>query len=230
MTSKDVCTLLSKISEDSIKILDNSILSTEYIKIDLSELNQELKKIDISSSNSLSKYIDSYLSKGKAKVAYGGYLEKRNLYNRSKHFSKANEEDKRNIHLGLDFWANEGTLVIVPFNGEIHSFNNNTNYGDYGPTIVLKHYFEKIVFYTLYGHLSLKSILNLKVGTKLKQGDVLGYLGSSYENGDYPPHLHFQIILDLQNYCGDYPGVSNINDLSFYKDNCPDPNCVLRIY
>ena len=49
------------------------------------------------------------------------------------------------------------------------------------------------------------------------------------ENGDYPPHLHFQIILDIENFYGDYPGVCSENDLKYYSQNCPDPNLVLKL-
>ena len=84
-------------------------------------------------------------------------------------------------------------------------------------------------FYTLYGHLSLKSISHLKVGMAFKQGELLGDLGGANINGDYPPHLHFQIIKDLQNFNGDYPGVCNKNDLGFYLRNCPDPNLLLKL-
>ena len=48
-------------------------------------------------------------------------------------------------------------------------------------------------------------------------------------NGDYPPHLHFQIINDLQGNFGDYLGVCSANELDFYKENCPDPNLILKL-
>ena len=49
-------------------------------------------------------------------------------------------------------------------------------------------------------------------------------------NGDYAPHLHFQIIKNIADYEGDYPGVSSKNDLDFYSANCPDPNLVLKLW
>ncbi len=101
--------------------------------------------------------------------------------------------------------------------------------GDYGPTIILEHQIEDEIFYTLYAHLSLESIQNLVVGTFFKKGENLATLGNSVVNGDYPPHLHFQIIRDIDNYWGDYLGVCNINDLNFYIENCPDPNLLLKI-
>ena len=93
----------------------------------------------------------------------------------------------------------------------------------------MEHHFENETFFTLYGHLSLESISNLKVGVEVKQGDTIATLGTAEVNGDYAPHLHFQIIKDIQNYKGDYPGVSNQLDLEFYKTNCPNPNLLLKV-
>ena len=62
-----------------------------------------------------------------------------------------------------------------------------------------------------------------------KKGKKLAALGNSFENGDYAPHLHFQIIKNMENYMGDYPGVCSASDLEFYAENCPDPNLLLKI-
>ena len=65
---------------------------------------------------------------------------------------------------------------------------------------------------------------------QISEGQVIGWLGNSEVNGDYAPHLHFQIIKNIANYEGDYPGVSSQNYLAFYRANCPDPNLVLKLY
>jgi murein DD-endopeptidase MepM/ murein hydrolase activator NlpD len=93
----------------------------------------------------------------------------------------------------------------------------------------MKHQFDALTFYTLYGHLSIESLTGLAVGKRFEQGDVIAQLGTAEVNGDYPPHLHFQIILDMEDYFGDYPGVSSLNTLEFYKMNCPDPNLLLGL-
>ncbi len=155
-------------------------------------------------------------------------FRKRNLYQRSTHFNNESTEE-RNIHLGIDLWSAAGSSVICPLDGIVHSFNNNTEIGDYGPTIILKHSIKKETFYTLYGHLSLESIENLKIGMPFKKGNQLATLGIAEINGDYAPHLHFQIIKNIGDYRGDYPGVCSQSNLDFYKDNCPDPNLLLKI-
>jgi murein DD-endopeptidase MepM/ murein hydrolase activator NlpD len=75
----------------------------------------------------------------------------------------------------------------------------------------------------------LDSIANLRVGQFFNQGEQLAVLGDASINGDYAPHLHFQIIKDIQDYKGDYPGVCSKKDLSFYLNNCPDPNVLLKL-
>ena len=152
----------------------------------------------------------------------------RNIYKRSIHFSSQAEEE-RNIHLGVDLWCPPGTSIFAPFDSVVHSFNNNLNFGDYGPTIILKHSLGDVDFYTLYGHLSLASLDNLEVGQSFNRADKIAELGDASVNGDYPPHLHFQIIKDIQDYSGDYPGVCSKSDLDFYEEYCPDPKSILNI-
>lgn len=152
-------------------------------------------------------------------------MEKRGIYAANSNFS----ETKRNIHLGIDFWAKAGTKVLTPIDGVVHSFKNNTTKGDYGPTIILEHGFNGGSFYTLYGHLSLASLVTLYIGKEFKQGNELGTLGETAINVNYAPHLHFQIIKDLAGYTGDYPGVCSKKDIEFYTYNCPNPSLLLKL-
>ena len=211
-------------------VLDVSIDKLDYAALDLSKANTALHTIDVSSSETLEYYINSHIKNNNAKVAFGGYLETRNIYQRSAYFKDANPETERNIHLGLDLWIAADTTIFSPLDAEVHSFKNNTNHGDYGPTVILKHTIDDIEFYTLYGHLSEASIENLNVGQTFKAGEQIATLGDASVNGDYAPHLHFQIIKDMQDYAGDYPGVCAQLDLEFYKRNCPNPELLLRLY
>lgn len=216
------------ISRKPLRVLDASIKNSKYIHLDLSQDHMELQGVDVSSSTKLETYITNYIKKQHALVAFGGYNERRTIYKRSTYFNAAPTKE-RNIHIGIDLWCGVETPVFAPLDATVHSFKNNTNYGDYGPTIILKHCIDTVEFYTLYGHLSLASIENLKVNQVFKQGEQLGTLGDALVNGDYPSHLHFQIIRDLQGFNGDYPGVCNTTDLDFYLDNCPNPNLLLKL-
>lgn len=200
-----------------------------YMPIDLSESNSNLHSIDLNDAEVFSEYILKALEIQSKKIAYGGYLEKRLIYNRSSHFKNKSSENQRDIHLGLDFWSFEGTAVMAALDGRVHSFKNNKAHGDYGPTIILEHHLKGVKFFTLYGHLSLKSIKALKIGIRVHAGEVIGDLGAPSINGDYPPHLHFQIVRDLEGNFGDYPGVCTEKELDFYAHNCPDPNLLLKL-
>ncbi|WP_159021527.1 peptidoglycan DD-metalloendopeptidase family protein [Formosa sp. L2A11] len=222
-------TLIKSVFTKPIQVLAPEINTKNYVPLDLSPSNLDLKKVDVSSSKKLASYINSHLKEHHEKLAYGGYLEVRDIYKRSTYFNSEDNLSERNIHIGMDLWCEAGSFVLAALDGTVHSFNNNTNHGDYGPTIILKHTYPNFEFYTLYGHLSLDSIASLEIGQTVNQGEKIAELGASDVNGDYPPHLHFQIIKDIQEYSGDYPGVCCQLDLDFYSENCPDPNILLNI-
>lgn len=210
-------------------VLDRKWSRQEYVPLDLSESNPQLQFFDMSSAEAIQEYIDVVLETEKGKVAYGGYLEPRAIYRRSGHFAYGASEE-RNIHLGVDLWCPSGTSVLACLKGRVHSFQDNKGFGDYGPTIILEHELNNSTFYTLYGHLSRMSLEGLKVGSHVEQGEQIAVLGEPHENGDYAPHLHFQIVLDLKDREGDYPGVCSTSELAYFRQNCPDPNILLQLY
>ncbi len=167
-------------------------------------------------------FLSRLLSEKHAAVAYGGYLESRQIYQRYNHFESA-AAPVRNIHLGVDFWAPAGTAVLCPVAGKVHSWSFRDFPGDYGPIILLEHQVSGVPLYSLYGHLSKGSLEGLEPGLRFKAGQRLGELGTLSENGGYEPHLHFQLIRDLGDWQGDYPGVCAAEDLGYYRENCPDP-------
>ncbi len=197
------------------------------IVADCSKQNNDLEQIDLSDTAAYARYSKAYRTSAGARAAVGGYLERRVIYSPKKLFKM--EEEARNIHLGIDVSTEAGTIVYCPFQARIHSFADNDESGDYGPTIVLEHRIESFVFHSLYGHLSLDSLNGLHIGKPFEAGDYLGRLGNFPSNGDWPPHLHFQLIIDMEGKVGDYPGVCAASKLDFYQQNCPDPNLILRI-
>lgn len=218
---------IAEITPRFTNVLEPGFGPHDYIAIDLSEANEELKKINISSSDAFTGFIEDYLKKSGKKVAFGGYREVRKLYRRSELFQ--NTEEAREVHLGLDFWAPAHTTVLAVLDGKIHSFKDNVNFGDYGPTIIIEHEWKGELFYSLYGHLSRSSLLDLQEGQQVKQGDKIAELGAPEENGDYAPHLHFQLIKELNEKRGDFPGVASKRELDFYLQNCPDPNLLVKL-
>lgn len=190
--------------------------------LDFSIHNPEMKALDFQNVKGLNSYVFDKIRQAGMQYGYGGYLEDREVYRRSPLFAVSPEE-ARSIHLGIDVWTEAGKPVHAPIKSKVHSFANNDNYGDYGPTIILGHELEGLSFYTLYGHLDPGSIENLYEGKPIEQGHPFCRVGNFPDNGDWPPHLHFQIITEMGDKKGDFPGVCSKSDLEKYKRICPDP-------
>jgi peptidoglycan LD-endopeptidase LytH len=195
---------------------------------DFTENNNELTAEQIADTDSFANYVNKKLRSNNCKYGIGGYDEHRTLYARSKHFDTA--EEPRRLHLGTDIWGEVGTKIMAPLDGIVHSFAFNNNDSDYGATIILTHNIEGISFHTLYGHLSLNSLKNLQEGKRIIKGEVFTEFGMRFENGNWPPHLHLQLISDMQNWEGDYPGVCKFSEREKWLSNCPDPDLILRLH
>jgi murein DD-endopeptidase MepM/ murein hydrolase activator NlpD len=205
---------------------------------DFTENNKELTADQIADTEKFSQFINAQLKKHSCKYGIGGYNEHRTLYARSKHFDSTplsarrgagGEAEPRRLHLGTDIWGEAGTKIMSPLNGIVHSFAFNNNDSDYGATIILTHNIDGISFHTLYGHLSLNSIKNLHEGKRISAGDVFTEFGMRFENGNWPSHLHFQIITDMENRQGDYPGVCKFSERGNWLQNSPDPDLILQL-
>ena len=169
---------------------------------------------------------DAVLAKG---LLVGGYDEERAIYS-GPVFEAPGGAEPRTIHLGIDLFDAARTPVFAPLAGRVHSFQDNANPKDYGPTIILEHEVtSELIFYTLYGHLSRDSLHGLFVGKPVAAGEEVARLGEAAVNGDWPPHLHFQLILDMQGKRGDYPGVFKKSEREQWKQICPDPAPLLGI-
>ncbi len=158
-----------------IQVIDQSIPYSQYTPLDLSVANADLSQLDMKNPKEFETYIENHLQKNKAKIAYGGYNEERNLYDDKTLFDDE-QTDKRNIHIGMDLWIKAGTPVLAALDGKVHGFDFNAGIGNYGPTIILRHTIGNQSFYTLYGHLSLDSIENLEIGTVFRQGQQLAQI------------------------------------------------------
>ncbi|HNM24033.1 MAG TPA: aminotransferase class III-fold pyridoxal phosphate-dependent enzyme, partial [Saprospiraceae bacterium] len=78
-------------------------------------------------------------------------------------------------------------------------------------------------FYTLYGHLTRTSLSGLYKGQNIVAGQAFCQIGPMPENGNWSPHLHFQVMLDMLGKSGDYPGVAFPDTRAVWKSLCPDP-------
>jgi 4-aminobutyrate aminotransferase-like enzyme/Ser/Thr protein kinase RdoA (MazF antagonist) len=180
---------------------------------------------DIVEADRLDKRISALLAEHDSDVVLGKYNEARAIYATDAYEVKTNEGlSWRTIHLGIDIFSEAGTKVKAVLDGVVHSFANNNADRDYGPTIILQHdVSHDLTFYTLYGHLNTSSLTNLSVGKKVKAGDVIAEVGHRRENGNWTPHLHFQVMLDMLDKAGDFPGVCIPQEAEVWRSLCPDP-------
>ena len=216
--------LLKSLAPTAAELLSIPLRGHSYPLLDLSKNNPEAG-IKLADRDELWRFIGkAYLSE-RSKLLWGGYLEKRSTYAAGSNYETVH--GPRCIHLGIDFWAAAGTEVFAPLAGTVHSFQDNAGFSNYGPTIILRHEFEGEVFHSLYGHLSRESLEGLEMGNPVAKGERIGWLGKAKENGEWPPHLHFQLIRDMGEWVGDYPGVCAEVDLGYYRGNCPDPGLLV---
>ncbi|MBN4070193.1 phosphotransferase [Olleya sp. AH-315-F22] len=163
------------------------------------------------------------------KVIAGGYLEQRLIYTSSAYDKIGNNgKESRTIHLGIDFWFPAHTPVHALFDGEVITAVNDSGDKEYGGLIILKHIVEGFEFFTLYGHNTVASVLQHKIGNIIKKGDKISELGNYPENGNWATHLHFQVMLSMLDYRIDYPGVAYLNQLEVWKGLCLNPNLLFK--
>ena len=95
--------------------------------------------------------------------------------------------NKIRAHKGVDYAASRGTAIKSTANGKVIHIGKK---GGYGNTIIIQHGSR---YSTLYAHMS-KYRGGLKKGRRVKQGQTIGYIGSSgLATG---PHLHYELRVD----------------------------------
>jgi murein DD-endopeptidase MepM/ murein hydrolase activator NlpD len=180
---------------------------------------QEIADLDVATLSSL---IDKTMADAGTGFAFGRWAEPRELY-RTSHFASDAGED-RTIHIGLDLFCRAGTAVQTPLDGVVEYVANNERELDYGPMLILRHTDAAGEdFYTLYGHLSLDTLDRVSPGQTVAAGEQIASVGEPPANGNWPPHLHFQLIKDLLGLGVDFPGVALKSQQEYWLDLSPSP-------
>lgn len=219
----------AKKQEISLRDLFPTINKNKVYKIDLSQHNTIVNtESEFNNPDFFGTKLTNIQEKNEDKIIAGGYLEKRNLYT-SDLYNVESSSAKRNIHLGVDFWLPENTPVNSLFDGKVVCAIHQKDLKGYGGFVILEHQLDELTFYTLYGHLSKESVDQLSKTTLIEKGQQIGVLGDYEENGEWVPHLHFQVILDLQDYENDFPGVALESEIDFWKTVCPNPNLLFQL-
>ena len=203
-------------------------LSDPPVWLDLSVGSPDLGTYaDIEDARRLHRRISERLTtdSGLPATGIGRYDEVRPFYTTDAYEVRGNEGPEwRTVHIGFDIFMPPDTPVSAPLDGTVHSFQDNARDRDYGPTIILEHRVsETLTFFTLYGHLARTSLEGLRRGQAIAAGQEFCRIGPMPENGNWSPHLHFQVILDMLGKEGDYPGVAFPAQRDIWKSLCPDP-------
>lgn len=202
------------------------IVSTDgkAIVLDLSS-GSRLRGIAVANldAEQLGTLIDETMADAGTGFAFGRYAEPRDLYD-SDHFAGDGAAEKRTVHLGLDLFCVAGTPVFAPLDGKVELLANNARKLDYGPMVVLRHQSDSDdPFFTLYGHLGMEVLDRLQAGQGINASEQIATIGSPPQNGDWPPHLHFQLILDLKDLGVDFPGVACKSQQEYWLGLSPSP-------
>ncbi|MEP6713296.1 MAG: peptidoglycan DD-metalloendopeptidase family protein [Ferruginibacter sp.] len=227
--------ILQNHSNDFSTVVPFNKITDKIFALDLSKNNTAFTEAIYSDEEKFEAFISNERKKHNAAYLIGGYREHREMYRRSNLFDKNTADtnylrtEPRSLHLGVDVWADAGTKIFAALGGIVHSFAYNNNFGDYGATIILQHQLKTFNFYTLYGHLALKNIEGLRKGKFITRGENFANFGPPEENGNWPPHLHFQIILDMGINEGDYPGVCKLSEADKFLHNSPDGDLILKL-
>ncbi len=215
------------------RLVEPELSNHDVVTFDLSVGSLEISNpAETAGVEQFSETLFSRIRAAGARVGIGCYDEARALYTSDIFKTKGNDGPEwRSVHLGLDLFIDAGSPVFAPLDGTIHSFRNNAGHLDYGPTIILEHRLDEagLGFFTLYGHLSAESLDGLYEGKPIKKGERLASIGNYPVNGNWPPHLHFQIMTDLLGIKHDFPGVAIASRRDIWLSICPDPNLIARI-
>ena len=199
---------------------------------DLSASSVELGNVpDFSHEPTFAQRLEHMIAAVHASAGIGRYDEPRLIYTADTFRQMSNEGPVwRTLHIALDIFLPTDAPVFAPLDGVIHSLRDNAGDLDYGPTVIIRHTVANdLTFYTLYGHLAHESLAFTHVGETVHKGQPIGAIGSAAVNGGWPPHLHFQLINDMLDRDGEFPGVARPDERALWLSLSPDANLITRI-
>ncbi len=217
-------------ANDFAAVLPYDLRREPFATLDLSVGSLSLGGGDRFTTGQVTALVAAKRAETGAAVLVGRYLEPRLLYGEAEFQDEGLERpERRTVHLGVDLFVEPGTPVRAPLEGRVVSVVDNAGAGNYGPTVILAHRAgpDGPAFHTLYGHLSPSCLEALVPGQAVAPGEAIGAVGDTDRNGGWTPHLHLQVVLDLLDGTGDFPGVARPSDRDLYASLCPDPGLLL---
>ncbi|MDA0327380.1 MAG: aminotransferase class III-fold pyridoxal phosphate-dependent enzyme [Gemmatimonadetes bacterium] len=211
-------------------VMDVPDSEAQITSLDLSVASPYLNGRDTEDTAAFTRSVFRRMEDDGAALGVGLYLEPRAFYLTEVFAGREGDpRERRTVHLGIDVFDHAGAEVRAPLGGRVKSAHDNGMGLDYGPTVILEHDAPSGPFWTLYGHLERDSISTLVAGAVVEAGGTIGRIGPFPENGGWPPHLHFQVLTDLLDFEGQFPGVALPREREVWASFCPDPNLILRL-
>lgn len=164
---------------DRYSRLSPSVLSATAIRADRLRYQVELQETSFAKLEAVAKSKNEELSHLPAVRPATGVLVGRYGYRQDPFHGH------EQFHPGLDIDANIGDPIMATGAGTVVIAGDQSGWG-YGIQIEIDHGFG---YRTKYAHLSRTAV---KVGQRVKRGEVIGYAGNTgYSKG---PHLHYEVI------------------------------------
>ncbi|MDQ0322767.1 4-aminobutyrate aminotransferase-like enzyme/Ser/Thr protein kinase RdoA (MazF antagonist) [Pararhizobium capsulatum DSM 1112] len=217
---------LERNAHDFAAIIRPAVTKPKVMALDLTAMSSDAEAWATLDADGAERLIDERAAQAGADFAIGLYGEDRSVY-KGDAFETASVGTRRTVHLGIDIFAPAHELVHAPFAGTVAFIHDDAVDFGFGPTVLLEHRTDEgDVFWTLYGHLSRQSVQKLFVGQAISVGEAFCNFGASSENGNWSPHLHFQIVTDHLGLGGEMHGVGVRNQWQVWQSISPDPSVV----
>ena len=181
--------LKSKFKESDIHPLFGNLLDGEPYFFNFSSKNPKTINYNLNNFQEFNEAIFSELKDSGKKWGVGKYLEERRNILRGS-INIINE--KRIYHLGLDIIVPFNSVLFCPLDGYVYKVGKETQKGNYGGYLILKHKIKNLTFYSLYGHLKTPHMVRL--GDNVCSGQKLARIGKESDSGGWFCHLHLQVI------------------------------------
>ena len=216
--------LKSILKEVDIYSLFGDLLKGQPHIFDFSSKNPKTLDYNLNNFRDFNEDVFNELKKSGMSWGVGEYLEERKNILRGS-INIINE--KRIYHLGLDIIVPYNSVVFCPLDGYIHKLGKETQKGNYGGYLILKHKIKNEIFYSLYGHL--KTPHKLQYGQKILAGQELARIGKESDSGGWFCHLHLQIITQkaMNNGYSEWGYISE-ELISKVEEYFPDPNFLFK--
>lgn len=166
VTNNELLSMIEQASDTASALLKSEETSYNELKFLLTNSKEDLSQIPSIQP----------ISDPEIEVMYYGFGQKLDPIYKTPQF-----------HKGMDMSCKVGTVVIATANGTVEKIGEGREFGKH---IVINH---KNGYKTTYAHLSEYTVKN---GSKVKRGDVIGFVGNTGKS--LTPHLHYEITFKDQ--------------------------------